>query len=419
MPDNPKLPARAWLIVGLLWVGGCLNYLDRVIITTMRTSLQASIPMTEAQFGLLTTAFLLVYGGLSPFAGYLADRFSRSRVIITSLFVWSLITWLTAHAKTYEQMLVTRMLMGVSEACFIPAALALVADYHRGATRSLATGFVLGGVMIGSALGGLGGWIAERSHWSHAFSLFGLIGIVFACVLLVLLRDPPRENGDRATLAQAGSTVRLGEAIKSLFSSRNFILAFIYWGVLGIAAWMVIGWMPTYLQEHFHLPQGRAGLVATVYVNVASLIGLLVGGLWADRWSRTNPRACIYVTAIGLGIAVPAILLVCTTPLLPLAIVGLVLYGLTIAFASTEMMPILCLILDPRYIATGFGVLNLFACLVGGATTFAGGALRDAHIEVSRLFQAGAASMVVCAVMLLFIKPGVAGTSIPTGKLDC
>src|SRR5678816_2477570 len=93
-----KLPPRAWLIVALLWVVGCLNYLDRVMITTMRGSLVEAIPMTDAQFGLLTSVFLWVYGLLSPFAGFLADRFNRSRVIITSLFLWSLVTWFTAHA---------------------------------------------------------------------------------------------------------------------------------------------------------------------------------------------------------------------------------------------------------------------------------------------------------------------------------
>lgn len=402
MTVDAKLPARAWLVVALLWLVGCLNYLDRVMITTMRGSLKEAIPMTEAQFGLLTTAFLLVYAGLSPLAGYLADRFNRSRVIIGSLFVWSLVTWATGHVKTYEQLLTTRLLMGVSEACFLPAALALVADYHRGATRSLATGLLLGGVMVGAAGGGLGGWLAERYHWGFAFTLFGLVGIAFAFVLVLLLREAPR---DRDPAAAAAPPIRLGGALRSLFSSGSFIIAFVYWGLLGVAAWMVIGWMPTYLQEHFQLTQGKAGLIATFYVNIASLVGLIIGGAWADWWSRSNRRACLYVTAIGLFIAVPAILVVSHTSVLAIAIGGLVVYGLTIAFTSSEMMPILCLILDRRYIATGFGVLNLFACAVGGATTYAGGAMRDMQIDVARLFEAGALGIAVCAVMLLFVRP--------------
>lgn len=402
MTADTQLPSRAWLIVGLLWVVGCLNYLDRVMITTMRGSLKDAIPMTDAQFGLLTTAFLVVYAALSPFAGYLADRFNRSRVIVGSLLVWSLITWLTAHARTYPQLFATRLGMGVSEACFLPASLALVCDYHRGTTRSLATGIVLGGVMVGGGMGGVGGWLAERHGWSYAFNLFGLVGIVFAFVLVMLLRDAPQRDEAQAA---TGPRVRLGEALRCLFGNRSFILTFFYWGLLGVAAWMVIGWMPTYLQEHFQLTQGRAGLIATVYVNAASLIGLVVGGVWSDRWSRTQRRACIFVTAIGLALAVPAIVIVSTTGSLSVAIAGLVVYGLMIAFASGEMMPILCLILDPRYIATGFGVLNFFACAVGGATTYAGGAMRDAQIDVSRLFIIGASGMLFCAGLLLLLRP--------------
>ena len=148
---------RAWLVVGLLWFVALLNYLDRVMITTMRGSLTEAIPMTDAQFGLLTSVFLWVYAVLSPFAGFLADRFSRSRVILWSLLAWSALTWLTGYAKTFEQLLVVRALMGVSEATYIPAALALITDYHRGPTRSLATGVHMTGISVGSGLGGLGG----------------------------------------------------------------------------------------------------------------------------------------------------------------------------------------------------------------------------------------------------------------------
>ena len=136
VPEDPPLVKRAWLVVGLLWVVGCLNYLDRVMIITMRGSIKEAIPMTDAQFGLLTTVFLITYGLLSPFGGFLADRFSRSKVIIGSLFVWSAVTWLTAHAHDFHQLLIARALMGVSEACYIPAALALIVCVYTSATKA-------------------------------------------------------------------------------------------------------------------------------------------------------------------------------------------------------------------------------------------------------------------------------------------
>lgn len=406
---DPKLPSRAWLIVALLWMVACLNYLDRVMITTMGVSVKEAIPMTDAQFGLLTTAFLLIYAVLSPIAGFLADRFSRSRVIIVSLLVWSVITWLTAHAKTYDQLLATRLAMGISEACYMPASLALITDYHRGATRSLANGILLGGIFVGSALGGLGGWLAERYSWAYAFNLFGLVGVGYSVVLLLWLRDRPREGVEANVPTEFVQKVRLGEALKSLFSGGGFILALIYWGLISVAGWMVVGWMPTFIRENFHLAQGTAGLLTTVYLNVAALVGLIIGGLWADRWSLTRERACIFVSVFGLCVSVPAILLVWNTSLLPLAITGLALYGLTSSFSATEMMPILCLISDRRYRATGMGVLNLFGCLAGGTAIYAGGALRDAQVNVNRLFQFGVIGLVLGAILLLFITPRTHG----------
>lgn len=400
------LPNRAWLTVGLLWFIGLLNYLDRVMITTMRGSIVAEIPMTEAQYGLLTAAFLWTYGLLSPFAGFLADRYSRSRVIVISLFSWSLVTWLTAHATTYWELLATRMLMGVTEAAYIPAALALITDYHRGHTRSRAEGIHMSGIMVGAGLGGVGGWIAERHGWEHSFTLFGLIGLGYTFIVAFLLKDAPRE---RSIYAASGVTdelpkIGLRAAFTSLLSKKSFILALFYWGLLGMGGWAVVGWMPTYMNENFNLAQGVAGLTATGYLQTALLVGVLVGGAWADRWFRTNPYGRFYVPFIGLCVAAPGIFLAGYTNLLPLAILGLVVYGFARAFADCNMMPILCQVTDPRYRATGYGVLNLCGTIVGGITIYAGGAIRDAKMDVSLIFGFASISMVGCAALLLLIK---------------
>ena len=407
MISDSTLPARAWLVVALLWVVGMLNYLDRVIITTMHGSLIEAIPMTEAQFGLLTSVFLWVYGILSPFAGFLADRFNRSRVIVISLFAWSVLTWLTAHATTFHGLLITRALMGISEACYIPAALALIADYHRGSTRSLATGVHMSGIMVGSGLGGLGGWIAEHYGWTRAFAIFGLVGIAYTLVVALLLRDRPADAPDEGARILPRPQINLVDALRSLFAQRGFIFALCYWGLLGLAGWAVVGWMPTYLNEHFKLSQGTAGLSATGYLQFSALIGVLVGGYWADRWSKVNARARIYVPLIGILVAAPGILLASSLNWLPFALAGLVCFGLAKAFSDSNMMPILCTVADARYRATGYGVLNLFSCIIGGLTIYAGGILRDAKVDVSHVFQFAAGSMLVCAALLFFIRPTV------------
>jgi len=398
-PVSNALPSRAWLIVGLLWVAAFLNYLDRNMILTMRTSVKEAIPMTDAQFGLLTSVFLWVYALLSPFAGYLADRFNRSRVIIASLFVWSAITFLTGYARTFEQLLVARALMGISEACYIPAALALITDYHRGATRSLATGLHITGVTVGAGMGGIGGWLAERHDWSYAFFLFGFIGIAHSIVMLFGLRDAPRES------TEAEPETHFYQAVNSLLGSRAFLLLVAIWGLLGLSGWALVGWLPTYFGERFNLSQGAAGFSATGYLSGAMFVGAIVGGAWADNWSRTNPRARILVPIIGLALAAPAAFLAAYTYSFPIAVAGVMIYGCARYFTDANMMPVLCLVADPRYRATGFGILNLAACVIGGLAIYVGGALRDAKVDVAHMFQFAAAGLVLCGVLFAFVKP--------------
>ena len=165
----------AWQVVGVLWVVSMLNYLDRLLIASMRDPIKESIPMTDAQFGLLTSVFLIVYGVLSPFGGYFADRYSRKMVIIASLFVWSAVTLWTGFVTSYAAMLTARSIMGISEACFIPAAVAMIMDYHKGSTRSLASGILMSGLYVGMAMGGAGGYIAEYWGWRFGFQLLGLL----------------------------------------------------------------------------------------------------------------------------------------------------------------------------------------------------------------------------------------------------
>ncbi len=394
------LPSGAWRVVALLCVVGCLNYLDRTMITTMRGSIIQAIPMTEAQFGLLTSVFLWIYGLLSPLAGFLADHFSRSRVIIGSLLVWSAVTWLTAFATTFEELLATRVLMGISEACYIPASLALIVDYHKGSTRSLASGIHIAGIMVGQSLGFLGGWIAEKNAWTTPFSAFGIVGVLYALVLVALLRDAPKTPGTPANAAK----VNFAAALRSLFSSGSFWLLLLFWSLLGIVGWMIMGWMPTYYQEHFNLTQGIAGLYATGYLYPASIIGVIAGGYLTDRWGRRNRDAVILVPVIGLAIAVPCIYIASTTPVLFVAVALFMVYGFTRMFSDANIMPILCLTVDDRYRATGYGVLNLFACVIGGLGLYAGGVLRDRQVDLGSIFQSAAVLMLLSIGLLYWIR---------------
>lgn len=407
--EKHKLPKGAWRVVVLLFIVGALNYIDRNMLTTMRSSIIESIPMTDAQFGLLTSVFLWVYGLLSPIAGYLADKFKRSHVVIFSLVAWSIVTWLTGHATTYNQLLLSRALMGISEAFYIPAALALIVDYHKGPTQSLATGINLTGVMIGSSLGFVGGWIAESYTWNLAFNGFGIIGIVYAIILMFFLKDPPKDNVPIGveTKLQSKNNVSIFDAFKSLFSRPSFVLLLVFWGILGVVSWMIVAWLPTYYKEQFNLSQTLAGFYATAYLYPASIVGLLLGGFLSDRWSKKTNYARIYIPIIGLAIAAPAIFLASYSSILYITIIFFMIYGLTSKFTDTNLMPMLCLIVDNRYRATGYGILNMFSTIIGGLGIYVAGALRDSQVNLSVIYQVAALSIIICIGILILVKRNI------------
>ena len=391
---------RPWGTVALLWGVALFNYLDRLAIASMRDPIREAIPMSDARFGLLTSVFLWTYGLLSPGGGYLADRFGRSRVIVGSLLVWSAVLWLTGQAHTYSEMLWARALMGVSEACYLPAALALIADHHRGPTRSFATGLHMTGIYAGAALGGLGGYIADLWGWRAGFTLFGAAGVTYAGILALCLRDAPAPPSASSGLPPP-QAIRFGTALRALASSPAFRLLLAMATLVGIANWCVNGWLPTYLRDRFHLSLGAAGLSATGYVQAASFFGVLLGGLAADRWSRRDPAGRSRVPAIGLGIAAPFLFLACSTASLPWAIGGLAAYGIARGCLDANLMPLVRQAVDERFSATAYGVLNLAGCVAGGAMIYAGGRFQDAGIGLRPAFCLSALGLLATGLLLL------------------
>ena len=182
---NTRPGLWAWVAVIVLWFVVMLNYFDRQLLSALHEPIVRDIPQTEAQFGMVTSVFLLIYALLSPVGGFLADRYSRRLMILCSLVVWSVVTWWTGHAEDYTSLLIARGAMGISEAFYIPAALALITDYHRGSTRSIATGLHMSGIYVGMAIAGFGATMASWTGWRMTFALFGLIGVAYAIVLIL------------------------------------------------------------------------------------------------------------------------------------------------------------------------------------------------------------------------------------------
>lgn len=412
MPSGPSsLSKTAWLVVALLWPVALLNYMDRQMLATMKSSMVADITglTTDAQWGFVLASFKWVYAFLSPVGGYIADRFSRRHVIAISLFAWSVVTWMTGHVTTYEGLVWTRALMGISEAFYIPAALALITDFHLGRTRSRAIGIHQTGIYIGLILGGFAGYIADSPTlgWRWAFDAAGIVGIVYAIPLFFFLRNPARQSD-----GSPGSPAPL-RAVSELLGNRNFILLLLYFTLPAIAGWVIKDWMPVILKNQFNLSQGDAGKMAVLYVQVASIIGALVGGILADRWMRRSERGRIYVSALGMVLFLPALFGLGNPGTVMLAISFLVLFGIGWGFFDCNNMPILSQITRPELRGTGYGLMNLVSISCGGLGDWGFGALQDRGVSLSLIFGCFTGVALLSLLVVLMIRPSFSQSEPP------
>ncbi|QEL17961.1 MFS transporter [Limnoglobus roseus] len=399
----PTFSRTAWLVVLLLMPVALVNYLDRQMLAAMKSSVMGDIPDigTERNWGLMLGQFKWVYAFLSPIGGYIADRFSRRFTICGSLFAWSAVTWWTGQVTTYGELLWARSFMGVSEAFYIPAALALITDYHTGPTRSRAVGMHQIAIYFGVIAGGFGGYVADEPAlgWRSAFVACGIFGMAYALPLLLLLRDAPKPA------ASARAATPPHRAVGELISNFAFVLLVLYFTLPALAGWVVRDWMPAILKEQFGIGQGQAGVAATVYWQVAAIAGAVLGGWLADRWMQRHDRGRIFVSAIGMSLIVPAIFGVGNAGTLSVAVAFLILFGIGWGFFDCNNMPILSQIVRPDLRATGYGIMNFVSISCGGLADFGFGILRDQNVPLNVIFGVFAAAAIVSVVLVLLIRP--------------
>lgn len=396
-----------WVVVALLWGVALLNYMDRQMLSTMKDAMQIDIVELQSatNFGRLMAVFLWIYGIMSPFAGMIADRLNRKWLIVGSLFVWSGVTYLMGIADTYHQIFWLRAIMGISEALYIPAGLSLIADYHTGRSRSLAVGIHMTGLYTGQAIGGFGATVAAAFSWHTTFHWFGIIGIAYAVILMLFLKDKKMEVIPDKPLAESPQKESLGKGLKKLFGNVAFWVILFYFAAPSLPGWATKNWLPTLFAENLNLPMAEAGPISTITIAVSSFIGVIVGGSLSDRWVQKNLRGRVYTGAIGLGLTIPSLLLLGFGHHIVAVIGAGLLFGIGYGIFDTNNMPILCQFVSARQRATAYGIMNMTGVFAGALITDLLGQWTDGgNLGMGFAMLAIVVAAALCA-QLYFLRP--------------
>jgi len=300
-PDH-ELPERdrryRWLVLVILTVVYTFNFIDRQILVILQEPIKNELGLSDAQLGILTGfSFALIYVCAGIPIAWLADRSNRRNIVAASLALWSAMTALSGLVSNYSQLILARLGVGLGEAGGSPPAHSIISDYFPPAQRGTALSFYSAGIYLGVLFGFAGGgYIAETFGWRTAFFIVGIPGVLFAAVVLLLVREPRRGRWDTA---KADRPVTIAETLSVLRRLRSF-----WWIALGCAMTSFVAYgngnfFPSYLIRNHGFSVADVGFALGLVSGIAGAIGTFMGGFVADRLGHSDKRWYLWVPVAG------------------------------------------------------------------------------------------------------------------------
>jgi len=387
-----------WRVAWFLFFVGGLNYADRSALSAVIPPLREELGASDTDIGIMGSLFLWTYAVVSVVAGSVADRYSRRAVIIWSLAVWSGIMLLTGFATSVSQLYFLRTGLGIAQSFYLPAAAALLGDYHGSTTRGRAMGLHLTGLHVGALAGGLvAGSLAEYYGWRWGFWLLGGTGIILAMMSGVLLPRSPTA-GPMVRVVRPKATTWPAFAYLARTPSYYVMLASAV--IVGVASWTLATWLPLYFRENYGMGLGRASLTGLGLYMAPVLVGLSISGWISDSAARKSARYRVLLKALSFLASAPFLLLFIGTPSVVVVGTALALSSLIRSLGSANEHPIICDVVPPAFRSTAVGLLNMCGTAAGGAGVLLTGVLKQ-ELGLGLIFSASAFLFTFAGILLV------------------
>ena len=378
-----------------MWFAYFLNYCDRQAVFAMFPSLKADLHMSDAQLGYVGATFLWVYAFGCPISGQLGDRFSKRLLVVLSLVVWSFVTIATGLVASGAVMLALRAAMGVSESLYMSSAVALTANAYRPEHRSRAVSMLMTGQIAGTVAGSwFGGWMADRGEWRGAFFTLGAVGVLYAIPYFAFLR----RIGEPASHDVKAQPPLF--ALQALIKIPTFLLQCAVFPVFVFGLWLLYGWLPTFLHDKFSLNQSDAAFNATVFLQSATFVGVVSGGVLADVLCRRNRAARFWLMVAGLLLCAPCIHALGNSDTLTMTRLAATAFGLFSGLFIGNIFPSAFDVVGSHARASAVGLLNFCGAIMSGFATLFGGMWKQS-LGIDRMLSLTAVAYVLAGITLI------------------
>ncbi len=385
----------AGALVAFMWFAYFLNYCDRQAVFSMFPSLKADLGMSDKQLGLTGAIFLWVYAFGCPIAGQLADRFSKRLLVVLSLIVWSIVTVATGFAGSAFILLGLRAAMGISESLFMPTAIALTANAHPPELRSRAIAVLTTAQIAGTVAGSwFGGWMADRGQWRGAFFVLGAIGLLYALPYFAFLRGV-NENPTAETSKPSKSL-----AFPILLRVRTFLLLCVVFPIFVFGLWLLYGWLPSFLKEKFALNQADAAFNATIFLQLTTAVGLLGGGVLADKMYRRTKASRLWLMTASLILCAPCLHFLGSSDTLSVTRIAAASFGLFSGLLMGNIFPAAFEVVPADTRASAVGILNFCGAIMSGFATLFGGMWKQS-LGIDKLLSITALAYLAAGIALI------------------
>lgn len=400
-----------WVVLMLVSIAYFLAQGTRLIYSAVLPQIKADFAasgVTDAQLGLISSVFTLVFGLAMPFAGLVADLFNRKRVLVFGAFLFAVGIFVSGFAAGLGMLFISYgIINSIGQSLMPPCNTSLISQYHdetRGTAFSIYQTAIYVGIVVCSVVSGYLAQLGEGG-WRYAFWIFGAIAVLWAVVIAIFLKDTPQTSSDNKVGLDS-----VKEALQAFLKKPSSLILMAGLGCYFFVTYAFKAWAPIFMIRSFpEMETTQAVFHGVFWFYLGAFFGVTLGGRLSDALKIRRPGIRFEVEFVGLALCIPFILMMAFVHSLPLMILAILMFGFATGVYDSNIYAALFDVINPRFRAVGTGLFGCGGCIVGAFGPTVMGFLNDAftpRLSMASLaiFAIVGSLAILCARVFTFNK---------------